>query len=211
MNLRRLLFAALTATALHADNDVDELLRDLDLSRLQPSRAAEPVTEDRRIFEDVDHLPPEIRELPPLEPGEIVERHLPAADLLVVPNPASLPAAYALLARGLQEADLTPQSPLTLLLHADDRVSVGIPVTYDESKPLPLGTDLSARPGQHLLLQKIELTEARRSEAELARAALALRREALRRGLTSLPRDLLLFPADPPHVIVALPVDIPRN
>ncbi len=205
--LRFFLLACLPVLSLTAE-DIDLFTRDLDLSGLRlPSETAEaPPRENRRLFEAWETLPEALREMQP-EPEAMYLLDLPAGPFLAVPNPVSLPGAYALLNRALDEGGLEPQAPLIVLMHADDNVSVGCRVTLTESKPLPLGADLSRMPGRRLLVTAIEAETARRTETALVTAAARLRRYAHEEGLSVQTRELYLLPIAPGRVLFGLLID----
>jgi len=197
MKISRLIFALTVASlCLAADFDFD-----IDLSRLQPS--GDTPQEDRRIFENLELLPDLLREKV-LVPGRIEEIHLPAGAMLVVGNTPSLPAAYELLARALKTEGVEGNGPVTILLHADNQVSAGIPVQISESHPLPLGTDLAHLPERKFLLTPLRLEMASRNDAELAQAVARIRRDALERGKKVDTRELYLFPQQDGAVLLGL-------
>jgi len=192
----------LFSLALAAFCMADDFDFDIDLSRLRPS--AEAPSEDRRIFGNIEKLPGSLRGLP-VEEGAVEELHFPAGPVIVVANAASIPAAYELLAKALQTEGVEARAPLTLLIHADNQVSVGIPVRVTESNPLPLGCDLALLPERKLLLTRLTLSQATRSDPELLQAVARIRRDALDRRLQLDTRELHLFPQQDDSVLLGLP------
>jgi hypothetical protein len=185
--------------------DIDLFTRDLDLSGLQmPGRSdRQPSEANRNLFEAWGDLPEALRSLE-TEEKAFQMLTLPYGPFLAVPNPLSLPEAIHRLKGALEEADLTPLAPLVVLIHADDNISVGCRVAVTESRPLPLGTDLSSMPARRLLVTAIEADTARRTEPALVQAAARLRRYAMENSLTVQTRELYLIPIEPGRILFGL-------
>jgi len=201
------LWAALWCLPVRAD-DIDLFTRDLDLSGLQPAsrEIREPPEANRHLFEAWDTLPEALR-TPQPDGAAIQIFTLPAGPFLAVPNPLNLPEAYALLSLALLQADLTPLTPLVVLIHADGNVSIGCRVKMTDSSPLPLGTDLSHMPERRLLVTAIEADTALRTESNLVAAAARLRQHAQRHNLSVQTRELYLLPQSPGHIRFGLLIE----
>lgn len=200
-----LLLFALFAASLPAEDLFDF---EVDLSRIRPADRPEPAAENRNIFESFDTLPEALRGLE-AEGGGFHDLILPQGPYVVAANTPSLPAAYDLIARALETEGLTLFPLLTLLVHADGNVSVGVPVQIEESRPLPLGTDLARLPERHILAVAVEAETSHRNQPAFVDAAARIRREAHRRGLRADTRELYVFPLRKSKVLVGLLVDKP--
>lgn len=189
--------------------EIDLFTRDLDLSGLQPpARNPEQRPEvNRDLFEAWDALPETLR-TPDLGEEKAIEvLTLPAGPFLAVPNPASLPKAYALLNRALLEGDLRPLAPLIALLHTDGNVSIGCRVQSKASRPLPLGSDLSFMPELRLLVKVVSADAAQRTDPRLVSAAARLREHARQESLAVSSREHYLLPLEPGRIFLGLRLD----